>query len=54
MNVSLLSYFKLPSDSYKYLAWYNIEEHDIQGSQLHCPRIRKGNKKGNISFALSE
>lgn len=34
--------FRLPSDSYKYLAWYNIEEHDIQGSQLHCPRIRKG------------
>ncbi|CAO2612854.1 Acidic leucine-rich nuclear phosphoprotein 32-related protein 2 [Lemmus lemmus] len=33
---------RLPSDSYKYLAWYNIEEHDIQGSQLHCPRIRQG------------
>ncbi|XP_059120721.1 uncharacterized protein LOC131912450 isoform X2 [Peromyscus eremicus] len=32
----------LPPDSYKYLAWYNIEQHDIQGSQLHCPRIRKG------------
>uniref|UniRef100_A0A8C2QF53 Leucine rich repeat containing 77 n=1 Tax=Cricetulus griseus TaxID=10029 RepID=A0A8C2QF53_CRIGR len=32
----------LPSDSYKYLTWCNIEQHDIQGSQLHCPRIRKG------------
>ncbi|XP_040608570.1 uncharacterized protein LOC121142469 [Mesocricetus auratus] len=32
----------LPSDSYKFLTWCNIEQHDIQGSQLHCPRIRKG------------
>lgn len=47
-DVSLLSYFKLPSDSYKYLVWNNIEEHDIQGSQLHCPRVRKGNLKKGI------
>ncbi|XP_031232048.1 uncharacterized protein LOC116094384 [Mastomys coucha] len=32
----------LPSDSYKYLTWYSIEQHEIRGSQLHCPRIRKG------------
>uniref|UniRef100_A0A1B0GT72 Leucine rich repeat containing 77 n=1 Tax=Mus musculus TaxID=10090 RepID=A0A1B0GT72_MOUSE len=32
----------LPSDSYKYLPWYCIEQHEIRGSQLHCPRIRKG------------
>nr|XP_034355481.1 uncharacterized protein LOC117706657 [Arvicanthis niloticus] len=32
----------LPSDSCKYFTWYNIEQHEIQGSQLHCPRIRKG------------
>ncbi|XP_021114475.1 uncharacterized protein LOC101716644 [Heterocephalus glaber] len=32
----------LPSDSCKYLTWHKIEQHDIQGSQLHCPRVREG------------
>ncbi|XP_037380530.2 protein tilB homolog isoform X3 [Talpa occidentalis] len=32
----------LPSDSFKYLTWQGIEQHDIQGSQLRCPRVREG------------
>lgn len=49
-DISFLSYFKLPSDSYKYLPWYCIEQHEIRGSQLHCPRIRKGKKKNKNLF----
>ncbi|XP_032117167.1 uncharacterized protein LOC116538747 isoform X1 [Sapajus apella] len=32
----------LPSDSCKYLTWHKVEQHDIQGSQLRCPRVREG------------
>ncbi|XP_012585647.1 PREDICTED: uncharacterized protein LOC105854121 [Condylura cristata] len=32
----------LPSDSFKYLTWHRVEQHDIQGSQLRCPRVREG------------
>nr|XP_044625276.1 uncharacterized protein LOC106834683 isoform X1 [Equus asinus] len=32
----------LPSDSFKYITWLEVEQHDIQGSQLRCPRVREG------------
>ncbi|KAJ7325276.1 hypothetical protein JRQ81_018296 [Phrynocephalus forsythii] len=32
----------LPSDSFKYLTWLELEEHDVQGSQIRCPRVREG------------
>ncbi|CAI9175350.1 unnamed protein product [Rangifer tarandus platyrhynchus] len=32
----------LPSDSFKYLTWHKVEQNDIQGSQLRCPRVREG------------
>ncbi|XP_055237178.2 uncharacterized protein [Gorilla gorilla gorilla] len=32
----------LPSDSCKYLTWHKVEQHDVQGSQLRCPRVREG------------
>ncbi|XP_054339109.1 uncharacterized protein LOC129033931 [Pongo pygmaeus] len=32
----------LPSDSCKYLTLQKVEQHDIQGSQLCCPRVREG------------
>lgn len=35
---------KLPSDSCKYLTWNKVEQHDIQGSQLRCPRVREGKR----------
>lgn len=36
---------KLPSDSFKYLTWHEVERHDIQGSQLRCPRVREGKEQ---------
>lgn len=35
---------KLPSDYFKYLTWHEVEQHDIQGSQLRCPRVREGKR----------
>ncbi|XP_053246430.1 protein tilB homolog [Podarcis raffonei] len=32
----------LPSDSFKYLTWHELEEHDVQGNQIRCPRVREG------------
>ncbi|XP_023593648.1 uncharacterized protein LOC101341097 [Trichechus manatus latirostris] len=32
----------LPSNSCKYLTWHKVEQHEFQGSQLHCPRVREG------------
>uniref|UniRef100_A0A8C9PDY8 Uncharacterized protein n=1 Tax=Spermophilus dauricus TaxID=99837 RepID=A0A8C9PDY8_SPEDA len=40
----------LPSDSCKYLTWHKVEEHDIRGSQLRCPRIRKGPSEEELLF----
>lgn len=42
------AFFKLPSDSFKYLGWCDIEEHDVQGNQLHCPRVREGEDQKDI------
>lgn len=39
------AFFKLPSDPFKYLSWHDIEEHDVQGNQLHCPRVREGKEQ---------
>lgn len=55
-EVSLLSSYKgvlqegcdsgiaspLPCDTFKYLTWHKLKEHDVQGTQLRCPRVREG------------
>ncbi|KAM4889332.1 uncharacterized protein RHO17_019108 [Thomomys bottae] len=41
---------QLPSDFCKYLTWHEIEQHDIQGSQLHCPRVREGPSEEDLLF----
>ena len=41
---------KLPSDSFKFLTWHKVEQHDIQGSQLRCPRIREGKEQMYVFF----
>ncbi|XP_030071532.1 uncharacterized protein LOC115478373 [Microcaecilia unicolor] len=33
---------QLPCDTYKYLTWLKLKEHDVQGSQIRCPRVREG------------
>ncbi|KAJ1087884.1 hypothetical protein NDU88_001043 [Pleurodeles waltl] len=32
----------LPCDTFKYLSWHKLKEHDVQGTQLRCPRVREG------------
>ncbi|XP_036705672.1 uncharacterized protein LOC132365285 [Balaenoptera ricei] len=40
----------LPSDSFKYLTWHKVEQNDIQGSQLRCPRVREGPSAEELFF----
>ncbi|XP_058517167.1 acidic leucine-rich nuclear phosphoprotein 32-related protein-like isoform X2 [Ochotona princeps] len=40
----------LPSDSCKYLTWSKVGEHDVQGSQLRCPRVREGPPEEDFIF----
>ncbi|XP_006890450.1 PREDICTED: uncharacterized protein LOC102876878, partial [Elephantulus edwardii] len=40
----------LPSDSCKYLTWHEVDQHDIQGSQLRCPRVREGPSEEELLF----
>ncbi|XP_041898328.1 uncharacterized protein LOC121671147 [Corvus kubaryi] len=44
----------LPSDSFKYLGWCDIEEHSVQGNQLHCPRVREGPSEEELFFRKEE
>ncbi|XP_040104269.1 uncharacterized protein LOC120869210 [Oryx dammah] len=44
----------LPSDSFKYLTWHKVEQNDIQGSQLHCPRVREGPSAEELLFREEE
>ncbi|XP_068001806.1 leucine-rich repeat-containing protein 46-like isoform X4 [Melanerpes formicivorus] len=44
----------LPSDSFKYLSWCDLEEHDVRGSQLRCPRVREGPSKEELFFRGEE
>ncbi|CAM9333782.1 unnamed protein product [Bubo scandiacus] len=44
----------LPSDSFKYLGWCDIEEHDVRGNQLHCPRVREGPSEEELFFRGEE
>ncbi|KAM4771772.1 uncharacterized protein WCC33_003542 [Rhinophrynus dorsalis] len=32
----------LPCDAFKYLTWHKLKEHDVQGTQIRCPRVRQG------------
>uniref|UniRef100_A0A8D0I741 Uncharacterized protein n=2 Tax=Sus scrofa TaxID=9823 RepID=A0A8D0I741_PIG len=40
----------LPSDYFKYLTWHKIEQNDIRGSQLRCPRVREGPSAEGLVF----
>ncbi|XP_014443987.1 uncharacterized protein LOC102491855 isoform X2 [Tupaia chinensis] len=44
----------LPSDSCKYLTWHKVEKHDVQGSQLRCPRVREGPSEEELLFRQEE
>lgn len=51
-TISLLI-FKLPSDSFKFLTWHDVEQHDIRGSQLRCPRVREGKEQMDVFFVYA-
>ncbi|XP_019358643.1 PREDICTED: uncharacterized protein LOC109287821 [Gavialis gangeticus] len=40
----------LPSDSFKYLIWHELEEHDVRGNQIRCPRVREGPLEEELFF----
>ncbi|XP_062459175.1 uncharacterized protein LOC134155725 isoform X1 [Pezoporus occidentalis] len=44
----------LPSDCFKYVSWCDIEEHDVQGNLLHCPRVREGPSEEELFFRGEE
>ncbi|XP_053842456.1 uncharacterized protein LOC128812224 isoform X3 [Vidua macroura] len=46
--------FPLPSDSFKYLGWCDIEEHGVRGNQLLCPRVREGPSEEELFFRKEE
>ncbi|XP_071608830.1 dynein regulatory complex subunit 3-like isoform X2 [Heliangelus exortis] len=46
--------FPLPSDSFKYLNWCDIEDHDVPGDQLYCPRVREGPTDEELFFRGEE
>ncbi|NXA07010.1 AN322 protein, partial [Sapayoa aenigma] len=48
------TFLKLPSDSFKHLGWCDIEEHDVRGNQLHCPRVREGPSEEELFFRKEE
>ncbi|XP_045708032.1 uncharacterized protein LOC123827540 [Phyllostomus hastatus] len=45
---------QLPSDSVKHLTWQKVEHHDVQGSQLRCPRVREGPPAEELLFTQDE
>uniref|UniRef100_A0A3B1IL59 Uncharacterized LOC103036982 n=1 Tax=Astyanax mexicanus TaxID=7994 RepID=A0A3B1IL59_ASTMX len=32
----------LPSSRFRFTSWHHLEEHDVRGDQLSCPRVREG------------
>ncbi|KAL7870771.1 hypothetical protein SRHO_G00082680 [Serrasalmus rhombeus] len=32
----------LPSSRFRFTSWHRLEEHDVRGDQLTCPRVREG------------
>ncbi|XP_075794494.1 uncharacterized protein LOC106732599 isoform X2 [Pelodiscus sinensis] len=44
----------LPSDSFKYLTWHELKEHDVRGNQIRCPRVREGPSEEELFFRGEE
>ncbi|XP_069474599.1 leucine-rich repeat-containing protein 46-like [Ambystoma mexicanum] len=32
----------LPCDTFRHITWQKLKDHDVQGTQLRCPRVREG------------
>uniref|UniRef100_A0A8C0ISY1 Uncharacterized protein n=1 Tax=Chelonoidis abingdonii TaxID=106734 RepID=A0A8C0ISY1_CHEAB len=44
----------LPSDSFKYLTWHELKEHDVRGNEIRCPRVREGPSAEELFFRGEE
>ncbi|XP_076853536.1 uncharacterized protein LOC143508793 isoform X2 [Brachyhypopomus gauderio] len=42
MDVKVILVLELPSNRFRFISWHHLEEHDIRGDQLACPRVREG------------
>ena len=41
-SCSPLSPIKLPSSRFRFVSWHRLEQCDVTGDQLTCPRVREG------------
>uniref|UniRef100_A0A671LN74 Uncharacterized protein n=1 Tax=Sinocyclocheilus anshuiensis TaxID=1608454 RepID=A0A671LN74_9TELE len=39
----------LPSSRFRFASWHWLEEHDVRGDQLACPRVREGPDEDELS-----
>uniref|UniRef100_A0A4W5KY05 Uncharacterized protein n=1 Tax=Hucho hucho TaxID=62062 RepID=A0A4W5KY05_9TELE len=40
----------LPSRRFRFLSWQRLEESDVRGDQLSCPRVREGPSEDDLPF----
>ncbi|XP_072551939.1 uncharacterized protein [Salminus brasiliensis] len=40
----------LPSSRFRFTSWHRLEEHDVRGDQLTCPRVREGPSEDESSL----
>uniref|UniRef100_A0A671KSK4 U2A'/phosphoprotein 32 family A C-terminal domain-containing protein n=1 Tax=Sinocyclocheilus anshuiensis TaxID=1608454 RepID=A0A671KSK4_9TELE len=42
----------LPSSRFRFASWHWLEEHDVCGDQLTCPRVREGKRSFGVTILL--
>uniref|UniRef100_A0A8C1VE96 U2A'/phosphoprotein 32 family A C-terminal domain-containing protein n=1 Tax=Cyprinus carpio TaxID=7962 RepID=A0A8C1VE96_CYPCA len=42
----------LPSSRFRFVSWHWLEEHDVRGDQLACPRVREGKRSFGVTILL--
>uniref|UniRef100_A0A671LRP3 Uncharacterized protein n=1 Tax=Sinocyclocheilus anshuiensis TaxID=1608454 RepID=A0A671LRP3_9TELE len=42
----------LPSSRFRFASWHWLEEHDVRGDQLACPRVREGKRSFGVTLLL--
>uniref|UniRef100_A0A6I8NP16 Uncharacterized protein n=1 Tax=Ornithorhynchus anatinus TaxID=9258 RepID=A0A6I8NP16_ORNAN len=45
---------QLSANSFRYLTWHQLEDHEVQGNQLCCPRVREGPPEEELKFRQEE
>ncbi|XP_062861090.1 protein tilB homolog [Trichomycterus rosablanca] len=44
----------LPSSRFRFTSWHHLEESDVRGNQLSCPRVREGPSEDERPFQAEE